>query len=162
MFAAACPASFRHCRCGVLPRPEEILVLHLHDQRRGRRPPAGQQVRSAGPGSLTRSTGSIERTGSEVIGRRRSCPSATRFRLAATSISRRPPMQLVRRARRRNVFLLLYPLTTPPADSAGLRCFAPLSLTDSAVSGMAITGTVPEPGNHRALALHQIAALTSA
>src|SRR5258705_370460 len=64
------------------------------------RRPAGRPGRSAGPGFPTCSTGSIERTGSADIGRRRSCRSAIRLRSAPTWISRRPPMRLVRRARR--------------------------------------------------------------
>ena len=64
------------------------------------RRPAGRPARSAGPGSPTCSTGSIERTASAASGRRRSCRSPIRSRSAATWISRRPPMRLVRRARR--------------------------------------------------------------
>ena len=89
-------------RCRVLPRPEEILVLHLHGERRGRADrPAGRGAR-LGRARQHCSSGSIARTGSADIGRRRSCRSATRLRSAATWISRRPPMRPVRRARRRN------------------------------------------------------------
>ena len=89
-------------RCRVLPRPEEILVLHLHGERRGRADrPAGRGAR-LGRARQHCSTGSIERTGSADIGRRRSCRSAIRLRSAATWISRRPPMRPARRARQRN------------------------------------------------------------
>jgi hypothetical protein len=104
-------------RCRVFPRPEEILVLHLHGERRGRRP-AARPERSAGPGSPTRSIGSIERTGLADIGRHRSCRSATRLRLSTTWISRRPPVRLVRRAQRRNAGeRLLAPRRLPASET---------------------------------------------
>ncbi len=81
----------------------------------------------------TRSTGSIERTGSVDIGRRRSCRSATRLRSSATWISRRPPMRRARRARRHECRRAVGPscATAPPgfrngAGGAESACFAML------------------------------------
>ena len=84
------------------PGLKKSWCLHLHGERRGRADrPAGRGDR-LGRARQHCSIGSIERTGSADIGRRRSCRSAIRLRSAATWISRRPPMRPARRARQRN------------------------------------------------------------
>src|SRR5579862_4481522 len=67
-----------------------------------RRRPGGRRAQSDGLDWPISSTGSIDKTASEVFGQHKSCPSAIRYRSPGTSILRPRFMRASRRGERRS------------------------------------------------------------